>query len=202
MTTNLTSEIVSRRHFLRASALVGGGVLIASYLEPFAGAAALASPEGVAGGAADFVPNAFIRIAPTGIVTIIAKNPEIGQGIKTMLPMLIAEELDVDWKDVRIEQAALDTKKFENQWAGGSTATPTNWLPMRRVGAAGRAMLVTAAAQTWNVPESECETRSGVVYHRVTGRSLRYAELGEKPATVPAPDLATVPLKEPSQFQI
>ena len=115
MTTNLTSETVSRRHFLRASALVGGGVLIASYLEPFAGAAALASSEGVAGGAADFVPNAFIRIAPTGIVTIIAKNPEIGQGIKTMLPMLIAEELDVDCKDVRIEQALLDTKTFEIQ---------------------------------------------------------------------------------------
>ena len=171
MTTNLTSEIVSRRHFLRASALVGGGVLIASYLEPFAGAAALASPEGVAGGAADFVPNAFIRIAPTGIVTIIAKNPEIGQGIKTMLPMLIAEELDVDWKDVRIEQAALDTKKFENQWAGGSTATPTNWLPMRRVGAAARAMLVAAAAQTWGVADSECETRSGAVHHRASGRS-------------------------------
>src|SRR5438477_9163577 len=138
MTTNLTSEIVSRRHFLRASALVGGGVLIASYLEPFAGAVALASPEGVAGGAADFVPNAFIRIAPTGIVTIIAKNPEIGQGIKTMLPMLIAEELDVDWKDVRIQQGDVDYAKYGPQVAGGSTATPVNWLPMRQVGAAGR----------------------------------------------------------------
>jgi len=202
MTTNLTSETVSRRHFLRASALVGGGVLIASYLEPFAGAAALASSEGVAGGAADFVPNAFIRIAPTGIVTIIAKNPEIGQGIKTMLPMLIAEELDVDWKDVRIEQAALDTKKFENQWAGGSTATPTNWLPMRRVGAAARAMLVAAAAQTWGVAESECETHSGAVHHRASGRSLKYAQLGQKAATIQAPDLATIALKDPSQFRI
>src|SRR5438477_8689985 len=156
MTTNLTSEIVSRRHFLRASALVGGGVLIASYLEPFAGAAALASPEGVAGGAADFVPNAFIRIAPTGIVTIIAKNPEVGQGVKTMLPMLIAEELDVDWKDVRIEQADVDYSRYGLQVAGGSTATPNNWDPMRRVGAAGRQMLVAAAAQTWSVPESKC----------------------------------------------
>src|SRR5438132_4946258 len=168
-TTNLTSETVSRRHFLRASALVGGGVLIASYLEPFAGAAALASSEGVAGGAADFAPNAFIRIMPDGIVTIIAKNPEIGQGVKTMLPMLIADELDVDWKNVRIEQAPLDTTKFQGQSAGGSTATPQNWLPMRRVGAAGRAMLVTAAAQTLNVPESELETSAGVVRHKASG---------------------------------
>jgi isoquinoline 1-oxidoreductase beta subunit len=202
MTTTLTDERVSRRHFLRASALVGGGVLLASYLEPFTGAAALAESTGTAGSTPDFSPNAFVRIASTGVVTIIAKNPEIGQGMKTMLPMLIADELDVDWKDVRIEQASLDTKSFENQWAGGSTATPTNWLPMRRVGAGARAMLVTAAAQTWNVPESECETRSGVVYHRGSRRSLRYAELGDRAATVPPPDLAKVTLKDPSQFRI
>ena len=200
MTIDLTTERVTRRHFLRASAMVGGGVLLASYLEPFAGAAALA--EGAGSGAADFVPNAYIRIAPSGIVTITAKNPEIGQGIKTMLPMLIAEELDIDWKDVRIEQAPLDTVKFQNQWAGGSTATPTNWLPMRRVGAAARAVLVSAAAQTWGVPESECETRSGVVYHRASNRSLKYAELGERASSIQAPDLEKVALKEPSQFRI
>ena len=202
MTTNLTSESVSRRHFLRASAIVGGGVLLASYLEPVAGAAAFAESQGVAGGAADFVPNAFIRIAPSGIVTITAQNPEIGQGVKTMLPMIIADELDVDWKDVRIEQASLDTTKFKNQFAGGSTATPNHWLPMRRVGAAARAMLVSAASQTWSVPESECETRSGVVYHRASGRSVKYAELGEKAATIAAPDLEKVPLKDPSRFHI
>ena len=202
MTIDLTTERVTRRHFLRASAMVGGGVLLASYLEPFAGAAALAEAEGAGSGAADFVPNAYIRIAPTGIVTITAKNPEIGQGVKTMLPMLIAEELDVDWKDVRVEQALLDSTKFQNQWAGGSTATPTNWLPMRRVGAAARAVLVSAAAQTWGVPESECETRSGVVYHRPSNRSLKYADLGERASSVQAPDLEKVPLKEPSQFRI
>jgi isoquinoline 1-oxidoreductase subunit beta len=201
MTTNLTSERLSRRQFLRATAIVGGGVLLTSYLEPFAGASALAE-QASSGGAADFVPNAYIRIAPSGIVTIVAKNPEIGQGVKTMLPMLIADELDVDWKDVRIEQAPLDTNTFQNQWAGGSTATPTNWLPMRRVGAAARAVLVSAAAQTWGVPESECETRSGAVYHRATNRSARYAELGEKAATITAPDLEKVPLKDPSQFRI
>src|SRR5207248_11038495 len=126
--------------------IVGGGVLLTSYLEPVAGAAAFA--EGGNASAADFVPNAFIRIAPSGIVTITAKNPEIGQGIKTMLPMLIADELDVDWKNVRIEQAPLDTTKFQGQSAGGSTATPANWEHMRREGAAARAMFVTAAATT------------------------------------------------------
>ena len=204
MTTNLTNEQVSRRHFLRVSAIVGGGVLLASYVEPFAGAAALAENAGLpgAGGAGDFVANAWIRIAPTGIVTITAQNPEVGQGVKTMLPMIIADELDVDWKDVRIQQAPLDTVNFKNQFAGGSTATPNHWMPMRRVGAAARAVLVAAAAQTWGVPESECETRSGVVYHRASGRSARYAELGDKAAAIPAPDLEKVPLKDPSQFRI
>ena len=205
MTPTSPNEPVNRRQFLRASAIVGGGVLLASYLEPFAGASAFAEPfagPGPSGGGTDFVPNAYIRIAPDGIVTIIAKNPEVGQGVKSMLPMLIAEELDVDWRDVRIEQAPLDTTKYQAQFAGGSTATPTNWLPMRRVGAAARAVLVSAAAQTWGVPESECETASGVVYHRPTGRQARYAELGEKAASITAPELDRVPLKDPKSFKI
>src|SRR5262245_59829114 len=116
-----TTSPVSRREFLRASSIVGGGLLLASYLEPAEALSAMVSN----GGAAEFVPNAFIRMTPDGIVTIVAKNPEIGQGVKTMLPMIIADELDVDWKNVRIEQASLDTTKFQQQSAGGSTATPT-----------------------------------------------------------------------------
>jgi isoquinoline 1-oxidoreductase beta subunit len=96
----------TRRDFLRVSALAGGGVLLSGYLDVLAPKEALGAT-----GAADFAPNAFIRIAPDGIVTITAKNPEIGQGVKTMLPMLIADELDVDWKNVRVEQAMLDTTK-------------------------------------------------------------------------------------------
>jgi len=195
-----TTARVDRRQFLRVTAIAGGGILLGSYLtaaESFAETA-----TGVGGGAAEFVPNAFIRITPDGIATIIAKNPEIGQGVKTMLPMIIADELDVDWKNVRIEQAGLDTTKFQGQSAGGSTATPTNWLPMRRVGAAARAMLVTAAAQTWGVAETECETASGVVTHKGSGRKLTYGQLVDKAATVPAPELDKVQLKDPKQFKI
>src|SRR6184192_3169898 len=188
---------IDRRSFLKVSATGAGGVLIGIYAEPKASAQGRGGPPPPPPD-----PHTYIKVAADGTVTIVAKNPEVGQGVKTMLPMLIADELDVDWKDVRIEQASLDTKTFENQWAGGSTATPTNWLPMRRVGAAARAMLVSAAAQTWGVPESECETRSGVVHHRASGRSVKYAELGQKAATIQAPNLEKVALKDPSQFKI
>jgi isoquinoline 1-oxidoreductase beta subunit len=189
---------VNRRGFLKVTALAGGGLLLASYADPLEAIERL-------GGAptyADPTLNAYIRITPDGIVTITAKNPEIGQGIKTMLPMLIAEELDIDWANVRIEQGDLDSTKFQSQIAGGSTATPTNWLPMRRVGAAGRAMLVAAAAQQWNVPAAELETDKGVVHHRSTKRSATYGALATSAASMTPPDLATVPLKDPKQFRI
>ena len=187
---------VTRRDFLRVSAIAGGGVLLASYIDPLsARALGSASP-------ADGWLNAHIRLTPDGIVTIIAKNPEVGQGVKTMLPMLIAEELDVEWKNVRIQQGDLDTKNFQGQVAGGSTATPSNWLPMRRVGAAGRTMLVAAAAQAWGVPAAECETEKGVVYHRGSKRSSTYGELASAAATMTTPDLASVPLKDPRRFTI
>jgi isoquinoline 1-oxidoreductase beta subunit len=200
-TPEATTTRVDRRSFLRVTALAGGGILLGSYLK--FGETAEAFAAGTAGSAAaETALGNFIRITPDGIVTIIAKNPEIGQGVKTMLPMLIADELDVDWKNVRIEQAPLDTNKFQGQSAGGSTATPTNWEPMRRVGAAGRAMLVAAAAQQLGVPEAELETSSGVVRHRASRKQVTYGELVAKAATLPAPDLATVKLKDPKDFKI
>jgi isoquinoline 1-oxidoreductase beta subunit len=197
MTTTLNPQ-VDRRSFLRVTALAGGGILLGTYLKFGETAEAFALTPA----AADTALGNFIRITPDGIVTIIAKNPEIGQGVKTMLPMIIADELDVEWKNVRVEQASLDTTKFQGQSAGGSTATPTNWDPMRRVGAAGRAMLVSAAAQTLNVPESELETTAGTVVHRGSGRKATYGDLIAKAATLPAPDLATVKLKDPKDFKI
>ena len=164
--TTVETTQFGRRQFLQVSALAGGGILISSF-EPLNRLETLAAAQ-----AADFAPNAYIKLTPDGFVTIIAKNPEIGQGVKTMLPMLIAEELDVDWTRVRIEQGDLDTTKYSGQSAGGSNATPNNWLPMRRVGAAARAMLVTAAAQTWSVPETELTTASGAVLHAGSRRRL------------------------------
>ena len=139
MTPTLTLD---RRSFLRVTALAGGGFVLASYFEPIDLLA-----QGGRGNTAPLDPNAFVSIDANGIATIVAKNPEIGQGVKVMLPMLIAEELDIDWKDVRIEQGDLNPAKYGGQSAGGSFATPSNWEPMRQVGAAARHMLIAAAAQ-------------------------------------------------------
>jgi isoquinoline 1-oxidoreductase subunit beta len=186
---------VSRRAILRAGITVGGGLLLDFHLSRALPAVHPDSPVSAA-------LNVFIQISSDGRVRIVSKNPEIGQGIKTMLPMLIAEELDVDWDQVSVDQASSDPGRYGGQSAGGSTATPTNWEPMRRVGAAARQMLVTAAARIWSVPAAECETNSGTVIHRLTQRSLTYGSLASRAAAVPAPDLDRVPLKNPKDFKI
>src|SRR3954454_2486863 len=151
---------ISRRFFLRATAMAGGGLMVAVHLDGVADVLA----QGF-GAPAAISAVAFIKFMPNGMVEILAKNPETGQGMRNALPMIIADELDVDWKDVTIEQAILDPAKLGPQMSAGSTATPTNWNPMRQVGAAVRQMLVAAAAQQWSVPAAELTTSAGKVMH-------------------------------------
>jgi isoquinoline 1-oxidoreductase subunit beta len=185
---------LTRRSFLHVSALSGGGMLLALYTDHRASAQQPSAPP-------PLDPTAFIRIGADGKVTIVSRNPEIGQGVKTMLPMLIAEELEVDWKSVKIEQADFDAK-YGLQTTGGSRAASNNFIPMQQVGAVGRQMLIAAAAKTWNVPESECYASNGRIYHRTTDRSLSYGQLAATAASMPVPDLNSVQLKKASAYKI
>jgi isoquinoline 1-oxidoreductase beta subunit len=195
MATTSSTPALSRRSFLSVAALGGGGLMLGLYYRPAFGAQAPQAP-------APLSPHSFIRITPDGAVTIMSKNPEVGQGIRTMLPMIIADELDVEWASVSIEQADVDQAKYGVQFAGGSLATPQNWTPMRQVGAAGRYLLVAAAAAAWNVPASECTTSKGRVHHRASGRSVGYGEVATAAASIPLPDLASLRLKDPSEYTI
>jgi isoquinoline 1-oxidoreductase beta subunit len=192
----MTMVKINRRSFLRVSTLAGGGFMLGLYPKA---AAAL----GQAGRTAEnaLLPADFISIAANGIVTITSRNPETGQHSLNMLPMLIAEELDVDWKDVKIVRAGVDNK-YGTQFTGGSTATPNNWDPMRQVGGAARQMLIAAAAQTWSVAESDCVTASGRVIHQASNRSLSYGELASKAATMRVPDFKSLKLKDPKDYKI
>jgi isoquinoline 1-oxidoreductase beta subunit len=191
---------VNRRSFLKVSALAGGGMMVGLYT----GEKKAFAQGGPGGGFQQppFNPNAYVKIAADGSVTIMAKNPEVGQGIKTMLPMLIAEELDVAWKDVKIEQTDFNDRVYSGQIAGGSTATPTNYMPMRQVGAGARAMLLMAAAKQWNVPQDQLTTSDGKVMHASTNKSIGYGELASAAATMTPPAANTLKLKDPKDFKI
>jgi isoquinoline 1-oxidoreductase beta subunit len=183
---------LDRRSFLRVSALAGGGMLLRVFTAPAARAAALEQ---------EFVANVFVRLAPDGTVTVASINPEVGQGVKTSQPMQIADEMDVSWGKVRVEQGDLDSR-YGHQGAGGSDATPRGWDLMRRAGAAARQMLVAAAAQKWNVAPAECSTSEGRVLHAASGRSIAYEKLAAAASALTAPDLETVALKDPADYKL
>ncbi len=184
---------VNRRTFLKLSTAVGGGLLLG-----FRWVSAAAADTKAA--AVTFAPNAFLRLAPNGQITLLSQNPEVGQGIKTAFPMIIAEELDVDWKDVAIEQAPLDTTNYERQVAGGSGSIRSSYTTLREAGASARALLVSAAAQRWNVKTSQCTTAQSRVHHSASGQSLSFGELADAASKLPLPQ--SVQLKDPSKFTL
>lgn len=190
---------INRRSFIKISGMAGSGLVLGFYLRG-TGAALGAESDSMTG---EFAPNAYIRIAPTGAVTLVSKSPECGQGIKTSLPMVVAEELEVDWQHVTVEQADLKPE-YARPWygAGGSSSTPTHYDLFRHAGATARTMLITAGAQTWGVPESECYAANTAVHHRPSNRSLGYGELVAKAATLPVPDPKSVTLKDPANFKL
>ncbi len=179
---------LSRRTLLTVGAAAGGGLLLGVGRAAAAGTA--------------FQPNAYVSIAPSGQVSLIAKVPEIGQGVRTSLAMLIAEELEVDLADVSVVTAGDDMARYGLQLAGGSATIRLNYQAMRQAGAVGRVMLVEAAAKTWGVAASECAARGGKVTHTPSGRSLGYGALTAAAAQLTAPDPNTVALKDPAAFRV
>src|SRR4051812_3489547 len=187
----------SRRSFLKATALAGGGMMLSfSWL-----AGCKPKPEEVATLPKEwFELNSYIKIGDNGVVTLMAPNPEFGQNVKTSLPMMLAEELDIDWKNVIVEQADFFPQRFDRQFTGGSTAMNRAWKPLRTAGATARQMLISAAAQTWNVPATEITTEGGTLLHKGNGKKAGYGEMASNAAKLPVPK--EVPLKKVSDFKV
>ncbi|MGC2448512.1 MAG: xanthine dehydrogenase family protein molybdopterin-binding subunit [Candidatus Sulfotelmatobacter sp.] len=179
---------LSRREFVGAGVAAGAGLVIGFYL-PHKGASQKES----------FSPNAYLRITPDNKVTIVVARSEMGQGVRTALPMILAEELEADWKQIEIEQAGASTL-FGDQTTGGSASIRTTWDPMRKAGATAREMLISAAALTWGIPRSGCTAESGHIKHAASNRSLSYGDLVGKASTLPIP--SDVPLKQSKDYKI
>lgn len=189
---------ISRRSFFKSTAIVGGGMLLGfNWLTS-------CMPEDELANTLElpsewFAINAFLKIGNNGVVTIMAPNPEIGQNVKTSMPMIVAEELDIDWNRVIVEQAPLNTEAFTRQVAGGSQSIRQGWDGLRKAGATARQMLVNAAAAKWGVSAADCTTSMGVITGK-NGEKLRYEEIATEAATMEVPE--EVALKEPSQYKI
>ena len=194
-------EVISRRSALKALGIAGGLVLAAPMLLREAMAApyktgAAAMPNGVVND-----PRVFVAIAPDGTVTIIAHRAEMGTGVRTSLPMVVAEEMEADWARVRVQQSPGDEVKYGNQNTDGSRSVRHFLEPMRQVGASARAMLEAAAAKRWNVPVSEVRAINHEVVHSASSRKLGFGELANDAATQPLPDVASLKLKDPKDFR-
>ena len=179
---------LSRREFVAAGVAAGAGLVIGFYLPHKSGAAA-----------DSFSPNAYLRITPDNKVTIVVARSEMGQGVRTALPMILAEELEADWKQIEIEQAGASTL-YGDQTTGGSASIRTTWDPMRKAGASAREMLISAAALTWGVPRSSCTAELSHIKHAASNRTLSYGELVGKASTLPIP--TDVTLKQSKDYKI
>jgi isoquinoline 1-oxidoreductase beta subunit len=186
---------VNRRQFFKLAGLAGGGLVL--------GGPVLAPKHAFAQSAETQTLSAYVQIKPDGGIILFSKNPECGQGIKTGLPLIIAEELDCAWDDVEVVQADVDAEKYgANQFAGGSLSTPMNWMTMRQAGATARAMILAAAAQQLKLPIEELTTADTKVIHAATDREWAYGEFAELAATMQVPAVESLQLKDPSQFKL
>ncbi len=188
---------INRRSFLKASSLAGGGMLLSfSWLTGLAQTAEenLNPPKGW------FELNSYIKIEENGAVTLMSPNPEFGSNVKTSMPMILADELDIDWKNVVVLQADFFPERFERQFTGGSQGIRLGWKNLRTAGATARQMLINAAAKTWNVPADEITTEAGTLHHALSGKSAGYGEMASLAATLPVPK--EVPLKKIKDFKI
>ncbi|MCS5489893.1 xanthine dehydrogenase family protein molybdopterin-binding subunit [Algoriphagus limi] len=188
---------LNRRSFLKVSALAGGGLILS--FNWLAGC----KPEEIEELGLPkewFRLNGYIKIGENGLITIMSPNPEGGQNVKTSMPLIVAEELDADWKNVVVEQAPLDTDNFTRQFIGGSQAIRIGWIPLRTAGATARQLLINAASQEWNAPAAEITTESGYLIHQANNKRAHFGEMASLAATLPLPE--NVELKDISEFKL
>lgn len=193
-----TKQQKSRRSFIKASALAGGGLLL-NFNWLIKQGASIGSNESIANGSW-LTMNGYIKINSEGKVTIMSPNPEGGQNVKTTMPMIVAEELDVKWEDVLVEQAPLDTTLYSRQFIGGSQAIRYSWKSLRTAGATARQMLIQAAADLWKVPTEEISTNDGTLFHNKSGKKAGYGELATAASAVKVPE--KIHLKSKDKFKI
>jgi isoquinoline 1-oxidoreductase beta subunit len=200
----MSATVLKRRDFIKTGAAVGGGLLISLYLPHLAHAGQAAAAPAMPATPATFAPNAFIRIAPDDSVTVIVGKAEMGQGVYTSLPMLIAEELEADWSKIKVESAPVDAAynhpSFGIQMTGGSTSTASEWERLRKAGASARIMLIAAAAKNWNVEPQSLRAENGFVIHASSKRRASFGSLADTAATLTPPK--DVPLKDPKDFKL